>query len=209
MTTVTELLYDKPEKAAPDLRKKLARLGVVVPPATLAMSPKLPERIADAIASILRMPVGDLILTAWDKHQLVRQACQRTSRSPGASESVSIFEHTLKSTHLARVDLDVGGRRQPILDVRLDVTLRIDSLVVEVRDGAVAGWGAGTASAWAELGVSPPNAPDLYALTRCEGRLVRLPAYVEVRAPRMPATVPLPPPPPPPPGFDRNRVVGV
>jgi hypothetical protein len=175
MTTVFDLFFDKPAKAQRELTSRLAKTGLMIAPLTGALEASLVGQIGREVANFLDMPVDDLLCSAWDKHQLVREALEHTRGRPDAVTRVTILQHRLTSTHRPRVELTADGQRYPICDIVLTLSLEVDSFVVEVRDGRVAGWGPGTASASAELAVAAPNdESELHVLARARPRVIRL-----------------------------------
>ena len=144
MTNVVELFFDKRGRAERELNYRLAATGMVVAPATAALGTTFVGQVAKEIVAFLELPVDDLLRSAWDKQQLVREALDQTRGRPGAAMRVTILQHTLTSTYRPRVQLDIDGRRYRIVDLVLTISLEVDSLVVEVREGRVERWGPGT-----------------------------------------------------------------
>lgn len=183
MTAIAELLFDRPGKAADQIKgllnKRTAALGLLshgLPDAT--------RQVANAVAGLLAMPVGNLVFYAWDKQRAVRDACAQTDGRPGAVATVVVADHTLETEQRPRVHIDMAGQRIPILDLVLALSLQIDAIVVTVAEGRVVAAAAGDASGAVEFGVARPGG-DLYRLVRRELRRVAL-------APHGPSTLPPP-----------------
>jgi hypothetical protein len=156
MTTVAELLFERPADRAEQINRELEKragalglLGYGVPGLT--------RQVANAIAGLLDLPIGGLVLSAWKKQQAIQAACAQTRGIPGATASVVVASHTLQTSQQPRVYLDVAGGQVPILELALALTLDIDAITVNVLEGNVTGCGAGTATASCELGAAIPG----------------------------------------------------
>lgn len=156
MTTVAELLFDRPSDRAEQINRQLEKRA-----GTLGLLshgvPGLTRQVATAIAGLLDLPIGGLVLNAWKKQQAIRDACAQTHGIPGATASVVVANHTLQTSQQPRVYLDVAGAQVPILELALALTLDIDAITVNVLEGHVTGCGAGTAAASGSLGVAMPG----------------------------------------------------
>ncbi len=164
MTAIGELLFDRPGDAAVEIRRFLDERAGPLDLVTYGLS-NATRQVADAVASFLDMPVGNLVFHAWDKHQAIKNACAQTVDQPGGVAIVAVAEHTLETAQRPRVHVDIAGQHIHVLDLVLSLTLHIDSVVVTVYEGRVTGCQPGTASATAELGVARPGG-DSYPLIR-------------------------------------------
>jgi len=171
MSTIAELLFDR-GAAADQLRRLLDKRATALGLLTYGLADAT-RQVADAVAGLLTMPVGNLIFHAWTKHQAIRHACAQTAGRAGGAASVVVAEHTLETTHRPRVNLDIAGRQVPILDLVVTLTLHIESVVVTVFEGRVTGCEPGAATSTAELGVARPGG-DSHPLVRRELRRVSL-----------------------------------
>jgi hypothetical protein len=156
MTTVADLLFERPTDRAEQINRQLEKQA-----GTLGLLshgvPGLTRQVANAVAGLLDLPIGGLVLGAWKKQQAIRAACEQTHGVPGATASVVVANHTLQTSQQPRVYLDVAGAQVPILELNLVLMLDIDAIMVNVLEGHVTGCGAGTAAASCELGVAMPG----------------------------------------------------
>jgi hypothetical protein len=177
MTSLVNLLFDDDEAARRELTSALVGMDVPVRPAVIALVPDLLGEIGREITAFLDMPVEELLRSAWDKQQLVREALDKTRDRPGARMRVSVLQHTLTTTQRPRVEIVLDRKRYELVDLVLKVTLEIESLVVDVREGEVEAWGPGDASCSAELAVAPPGGSDEHRLARVESKPIRLESW--------------------------------
>jgi len=148
MTTVKDVLYAGETEGVQGLAGQLGSLGVL---AAVLPEAVAPTRVAEAVWDLLDIPLGDLLVRGWEKHRLIEEAKKATDGQPGAIQQVRIAGHTLKSEHHPKIECDVDGRTIPLLTLRLVVSLTIDTLVVTVTEGQVAGMSPGKVKAVATL----------------------------------------------------------
>ena len=88
MTSLTTLLFGSDAEPGDTLETLRGRLRPAVPtdlPVPHALG-DLPVELAVAILDLLQMPLGRIALAAWDRHERVRAACERTARKPRRRE---------------------------------------------------------------------------------------------------------------------------
>jgi hypothetical protein len=176
MTTIADLLFEEPDRAAGILQDRLIDLKVATGlPAAVANVPNLPGQVADAVAGFLQMPVDDLIASAWHGLRAVQDACRQTRGKRGAAVQVALIEQTLKLTQRPKIRIDVASEHFVVLELVLSVTLHIESATVHVLEGQIIGYGAGNASSTAELGIARPDG-EPRALVRKEVLRLVLPS---------------------------------
>jgi hypothetical protein len=136
MTTVAELL--DVEGAAPR-RALVSRVGPLLAGSSAAVlvGPSLAAQVVDAIASLLRVPVGGLALGAWNRYRTVAAACRETAGRTDARKVISLHEHTVSITQSPTVEVDVGGTSHRLLELTLAVTLRFTTAELVVSAGRV------------------------------------------------------------------------
>ncbi|MGE5830211.1 MAG: hypothetical protein ACM30G_17890 [Micromonosporaceae bacterium] len=189
MTTVAELLFERPADRADQINRQLEQRAGALGLLSHGV-PGLTRQVATAIASLLDLPIGGLVLQAWRKQQAILKACEQTRGVPGATASVVVANHTLQTSQQPRVYLDVAGAQVPILELALALTLDIDAITVNVLEGHVTGCGAGTAAAAGELGVAMPGGQAHPLFQRSLKRIHLQPQHVPVTPePAPPATV--------------------
>ncbi|MFD7310996.1 hypothetical protein [Promicromonospora sp. NPDC059942] len=106
-----------------------------------------------ALSDLLDQPVGNLAFRAWRAHQEVLDAKERTSAVPGQRETVRLLEHTIRSVQEPVVEVTVDGKREPLLNLELEVLLRIVGANIVVESGHVLGVRHGPVSGSATLSV--------------------------------------------------------
>lgn len=178
MTRLADILLAAPDTAAETISRRLDSLGIVLAPVAIAGGGNLPRQVAESIAAFLAMPLGNIVLWAWDEHQAVQRACAETRDRPGATRSLAVGRHTLTSTQRPRIRLDVAGQDLPLLDLELSLTVHVVSIVIEVREGQVTGSGPGHGSVVAELGAARPGGGSPIVLLHQETPRVTLSPWV-------------------------------
>jgi hypothetical protein len=146
MTTIRDLLFDANDRRT--LGEKLAEAGAV--PAAAAKVVPI-DQLVEVVWDLLDMPLGDIVRSAWDRHELVQKAKANTLGKTGVLERVSIAGHTLKSQHRPKVEIDVAGASIPALEFDLAVALRLDAAVINVANGAITSIAPASGSAEASL----------------------------------------------------------
>jgi hypothetical protein len=107
--------------------------------------------ILDAILDTLGAPVGNLVISGWQKHRDLQRAQQDTLAHPGTTKFIRLGQHTIHSTHQPRIDIEINGKRQAILVLDLEITLEVETVGLVVAHGDIIELAPGTAIAEMKL----------------------------------------------------------
>lgn len=154
MTAVSELLFQADERPEAALESSLARAGEPLGDTGPGSVTVTDSALSTAIAGLLEEPVGNLAVRGWQSHRLVVEACERTRANPGSIEVVELLEHEIASRQHPRLELFVNDVRVRVIQLDLDVALRVDGVGLTIADGRISGWSTGTVVGRAELTAS-------------------------------------------------------
>jgi hypothetical protein len=150
MTPIITLVHEGSGDATRELEHKLATVVVVSDVVSQLVNVKNPvPELAAKITELLESPVGTLVDSAWSAHRAVRDAIAETSSNPNASRDVSLDDEqlTISDTLSVKFDHVVKATIAPTLNLVLD----IESLVITVVGGQIAGIGKLNAKASGNL----------------------------------------------------------
>jgi len=123
------------------LRETLAERGVLgrlmIGPAHLAEAVRgsLRTELADIIAGLLELDIGDLILAGWRKRIELLEAAHRTIKTPGSRELVPLATHETTAGHQAAVDIMVDGLAVHRVQLDLAVIIWFEGVLAVILDG--------------------------------------------------------------------------
>jgi hypothetical protein len=96
------------------------------------------REVATAMAGLLELDLGDVLIAAWQKHAKLTEAARRTLASSDSEEIVSLASHRIQSTYSPHVDLAVDGTLVHCFRFVLEIAVEVGALDVVVRDGRLA-----------------------------------------------------------------------
>ncbi len=139
------------------LRKTLATAGVAgavgqaAGPLNRAARAALGEQLAEALAPLTEIDLGDVVVLGWRRHRDVEAAARRSLHGP--PETLYLMSHRIVSTHQPQVDLLVDGVRVHTFTFSVVVTADLNGAGLHVQGGRLVDVRAGAASIVAELGL--------------------------------------------------------
>jgi hypothetical protein len=95
------------------------------------------DGIADAVAGMLDIDLGDVLLGCWSRYTEIKAAMRRTAADPTSEEIVVLARHRVSSSYRPTVSLFVDQVRVHTFEFDLSVDNDITSVAVEVRGGRV------------------------------------------------------------------------
>jgi hypothetical protein len=144
MTTLAELLYADESAGRLDLEEKLrdhpAFQSVKRMPGVLAL-------IAKDILAYLDLPIGSLAASAYEKHERMERAKRETAQPPGSRQVVQLMEHKITNELKPRIEIEVKGVTQTLLDLELATELSVESATAVVEAGRLVDIAPGSAKA--------------------------------------------------------------
>jgi hypothetical protein len=93
--------------------------------------------VAGAVQEMLDVPVTDVLLSAWNRARDLRNALQTTQESPNATVLVPLLAHTVTSEHRPYVEVKQGEVPIARLVFPLRLELRVEGVVLRVRQGRI------------------------------------------------------------------------
>jgi hypothetical protein len=110
------------------------------------------REIKRAIVELLDVGLAKVILKAWQGHDALLAAGQRTSEK-GGREVVVMNEHTITSTHKPRLALTADGIDLGQLTISIVLSLRLVGITAIVQGGELVAVETGSMAASAKLSV--------------------------------------------------------
>lgn len=146
--TLRDVLFGDDANAKKTLAKQLG--GLV--PVPLLVKRALPEEeVFGAAWNLLDIPLDDLLFDTWDKYSEIETAKRSTKAKPGSREQISMTDHTLRSTHEVRIEIQSEGKTIFTVPLELALSLKMDGIVLTVGAGSIIGISPGKAKAQASL----------------------------------------------------------
>ena len=102
------------------------------------------DGIGKAVQEALDIPVTDLLIGAWQRARDLRAALETTRESANATALVPLLAHAITSEHRPYVDIVVEGVPLARLVFPVKVELRVEGVILRVRQGQIADIMAGT-----------------------------------------------------------------
>ncbi len=188
MTTLTELLIEPQADAATELASALGRSPAVLAKLSVGGLAVPDVEVANAIMTLLDLPVGNIVLKGWDEYRGIAEAKRATADDHNSRQVVRLLEHRITSSHEPVVEVELNGVTYPLLKMTLEIELRLSTVDVTVERGAVADVRPGSSSAKASLSAGK------VVLAEKQFRELELRSEIESATAAAP---PAPPPPPP------------
>lgn len=166
--TVAELLDCRSLGDDPKFRDALARLVG----SAKDFDGRFGAGVADALASVLDIDLGQLLLEGWKRSSQLRDARRRTASGTTRHEEVSLLNHEVASEYHPTIEIRVNDAS--VARLRFDVTVSIDlgAVVAVVEAGQIVGFRSGDVTVKAELAIGGRTIVERE--TRCYvGALVR------------------------------------
>lgn len=154
MTTISDLLFDAHADAAAELAAAIARTPQVLSRLSVAGLSIPGLDVANAITTLLELPISNIAVKGWKEHQNIIEAKQRTAASPDSREVVRLLEHRIRSKTEPLIEAEVNGIDYPLLRLTLEVELRLSTADVIVQGGEVTDIRVGSSTAKATLSAS-------------------------------------------------------
>jgi len=110
------------------------------------------RELATASAGLLGLDLGDVLVGAWRKHRALVAAAEATRDRPGATELVQLATHRVTTTHRPYVTVAVNGATVATVHFDLSLTLDVDGVLGQVRQGRLVGLQGGRCTVTASLG---------------------------------------------------------
>jgi len=139
MVNLSEFFLEGQTDLTGHIRRALARKDVAGRAGAGAMLTwrLMPEALAEQLAGLLNIPLGDIMTGAWNKGYALRQHLQKSTKTPDKDLFLQLVEHKVTSTHEPYVALLRNGQEVGRLTFTIAVELVLQGAVLRIRDGKV------------------------------------------------------------------------
>jgi hypothetical protein len=144
MTTLSELLYPEESVGRIELEENLRNHPALQ---SAKAWPGVVALVAKDILTYLDVPIGSLAVSAYQKHERMEQAKRETAKSPGSRQVVQLMEHKITNNLQPRIEMDIKGVTQTLLDLELVTELSVESATAVVESGRLVDIAPGSATA--------------------------------------------------------------
>lgn len=154
MTTLADLLFEPQADAAAELAAALERTTTAAGRLSVA-GIAIPEaEVANAVTTLLQLPIGNIAVKSWNDHRSISQAKERTAQNPTVREVIRLLEHRIKTKQEPEIVAELNGATVRLLTLTVEVEMRVSSADVVVERGRVVEVRPGSAVAKATLSTS-------------------------------------------------------
>ncbi|WP_433381792.1 hypothetical protein ACQPZX_17730 [Actinoplanes sp. CA-142083] len=101
------------------------------------------DHVGSVAGEILEMDVVAVFDRAWSKYAALVRAAEETAGDPDTVRLIELLNHEVSIDYEPRVELYLHSRRIATVVVRLELDITMRGVLVEIRDGCVAGISAG------------------------------------------------------------------
>lgn len=103
----------------------------------------LNHEIATVTEGLLKLDLGDMLISGWRKYTELSKAAHRTLASPGCEEIVVLATHRVASTHHPSVEVLIDGVKVHTFVFELKVIFDLNGVIAVVRQGNLVALRAG------------------------------------------------------------------
>jgi hypothetical protein len=93
------------------------------------------QEIATVTEGLLKLDLGDMLISGWRKYTELSKAAQRTLASPGSEELVVLATHRVVSTHYPSVEVLIDGVKVHTFVFELKVIFDLNGVIAVIRQG--------------------------------------------------------------------------
>ena len=95
------------------------------------------ESILDSLASLLDIPLWDLLKQAWTEGKLFDRYCDPEKYDPKALIEIVLNDHEVTSSYEPCIDVVYNDNKIGSIDFQLALTLALSNVTLKVRNGLV------------------------------------------------------------------------
>lgn len=139
MVSLSEFFLDGHTDLTGPIRRALAKKDVAGQAGAAALMAwrLMPEAIGEQLATLLNIPLPDILRGAWNKGYALRQELEKSAKTPDKDLFLQLVEHKVTSTHEPYVALIRNGQEVGRLTFTISVELVLQAAVLRIRDGRV------------------------------------------------------------------------
>lgn len=171
MNTITSLLYPDEPAGRHALENALREVPAMQ---ALLVWPGILAAVTTDILEFLRMPIGDLSVSAYQRYKRIADARRETAES-GGRQVVQLMDHEIEHKMQPKVEIEINGSPQELINLELEVSLSVESVTAIVESGRLVDIAPGTATAAVSLSAAG------FALAKAETQPVDLAVPDETR----------------------------
>jgi hypothetical protein len=101
------------------------------------------HEVGTAVAQLLSMDLGDVLVAGWRKYQALVDAARRTRSSPDREEVLALATHRVTCSYSPRVDMLVDDIRVNTFEFEVTLTFDVTGLSAIVAGGDLVGLSGG------------------------------------------------------------------
>lgn len=135
----------------------------------LAVWAGLSRAVSRALQEALQVNIADVLVAGWNTYQSLLEYADPEKHPPKEIASVTLWEHTITSSHEPRVDVLVNGAKVATITFGVDLELQFESATLTIQGGKIMEVKAGTCVGKGVL--------------KCEGEVLIERASAEIRLP--------------------------
>jgi len=104
----------------------------------------LSRAVGRALQEALQVNMGDVLVSGWNTYQSLFEYADPDKHPPKEIASVTLWEHTITSSHEPRVDVLVNGKKVATITFGVDLELQFESATLTIQGGRILEVKAGT-----------------------------------------------------------------
>lgn len=135
----------------------------------LAVWTNVSRAVGRALQQALQVNITDVLVAGWNTYQSLLEYADPTKHPPQEVANVTLWEHTITSSHEPRVDLLVNGAQVATIRFGVDLELQFESATLTIQGGKILEVKAGTCVAKGTL--------------KCEGAVLAERSSAEIALP--------------------------
>ncbi len=93
------------------------------------------NQLLDPIAGLLDISLLDIIVRAWNEHELFEKYLDPNKYDPKESVLISLKKHSIFSSHSPHIDVSLNGRKLGQIDFKIDLALTLEGIILELQGG--------------------------------------------------------------------------
>ena len=103
----------------------------------LAVWAGMSRAVGRALQEALQVSIADVLVAGWNTYQSLLEYADPAKHPPKEIASVTLWEHTITSSHEPRVDLLVNGQKVATITFGVDLELHFESATLTIQGGRI------------------------------------------------------------------------
>jgi hypothetical protein len=110
----------------------------------LAVWAGVSRAVSRALQQALEVNIADVLVAGWNTYQSLLEYADPAKHPPQEVASVTLWEHTITSSHEPQVELLVNGKKIATVTCGVDLELQFESATLTIQGGKILEVKAGT-----------------------------------------------------------------